>query len=310
MIDTRRATVFDAVADAYDRHRPAYPDALVDLACELAGIGPGDPVLEVGCGTGQLTRGLAARGLRVTALEPGAGLLARARAHVSAPRDPSRPDDPSRARDQNRPGDEVEFVHGRFEDAVLPRGRFRAAFAASSVHWVEPSRSWRGVAHALAPGGTLALLSYFGLADELGGDDGPALRATVAAVAPQAAAEWPEYRTLDDTLAGARQRSANVSATWAWLSGHDLARDEAADLFGSVEVFAVPTMFAHTARELSALLGTMSFWSRLAPDQQARLDAVSRALQARLGRPIRSSSVALLVTARRRVPSAPERAPP
>ncbi len=68
---------FDQVAAEYDRRRPAYPDELVGEACRVAGIGSGDHVLEVGCGSGQLTRGLAARGLRVTALEPGTSLICR-----------------------------------------------------------------------------------------------------------------------------------------------------------------------------------------------------------------------------------------
>src|SRR5690349_23915830 len=74
-----RGRVFDEVAEDYDRHRPSYPDVLVDRACEAAGIGPGATVLEIGCGTGQLTRSLLARGLRVTAVEPGRQLVARAR---------------------------------------------------------------------------------------------------------------------------------------------------------------------------------------------------------------------------------------
>jgi 16S rRNA A1518/A1519 N6-dimethyltransferase RsmA/KsgA/DIM1 with predicted DNA glycosylase/AP lyase activity len=60
----------------YDRTRPAYPDELVDHACRLACIGAGDRVLEIGCGTGQVTRSLLARGLRVSALEPGDRLIA------------------------------------------------------------------------------------------------------------------------------------------------------------------------------------------------------------------------------------------
>ncbi|SRR6266705_936579 len=71
----RYGRVFDEIAAEYDRHRPAYPDELIDQACRVAGIGSGDPVLEVGCGSGQLTRSLAGRGLRVTALEPGTSLI-------------------------------------------------------------------------------------------------------------------------------------------------------------------------------------------------------------------------------------------
>src|SRR5271155_561139 len=89
----RYGKVFDGIAAEYDRYRPAYPDELVDQACLVAGIGSGDHVLEVGCGTGQLTRSLLARGLHVTAVEPGENLMALAR--------------------QNLAG--VEFVNARFE---------------------------------------------------------------------------------------------------------------------------------------------------------------------------------------------------
>ncbi|MGB0091042.1 MAG: methyltransferase domain-containing protein [Solirubrobacteraceae bacterium] len=77
--------VFNEIADEYDRHRPAYPDALIDRACEVAGLAPGARVLEIGCGTGQLTRSLLARGLRVIAVEPGERLIARARDQLQAP---------------------------------------------------------------------------------------------------------------------------------------------------------------------------------------------------------------------------------
>src|SRR5690348_15386338 len=109
--------VFDEIAVEYDRRRPAYPDELVDQACQVAGIGSGDRVLEVGCGSGQLTRALLARGLHVTALEPGKSLIALARQNLEGAGD-------------------VEFVNARFEDALLPREQFRAVFCASAFHWI------------------------------------------------------------------------------------------------------------------------------------------------------------------------------
>src|SRR6185437_10363382 len=124
----RYGTVFDGVAAEYDRHRPAYPGELIDQACQVAGIGRGDPVLEIGCGTGQLTR----------------GLLALARQNLAG-------------------AGQVDFVSARFEDAPLPREGFRAVFCASAFHWIDPGISWQKAADVLVVGGTLALVQYFGL---------------------------------------------------------------------------------------------------------------------------------------------------
>ena len=114
--------VFNEIADEYDRHRPAYPEALVDRACELAWLAPGARVLEIGCGTGQLTRSLVARGLRVVAVEPGEQLVAR-------------------ARDQLAGAGAVQFVNARLEEAPLARGHYGAVFSASAIHWADPDVS-------------------------------------------------------------------------------------------------------------------------------------------------------------------------
>src|SRR5690242_18638862 len=52
--------VFDEVASLYDRVRPGYPDELFADLADVTGLGAGSAVLEVGCGTGQATRALAA----------------------------------------------------------------------------------------------------------------------------------------------------------------------------------------------------------------------------------------------------------
>jgi ubiquinone/menaquinone biosynthesis C-methylase UbiE len=276
----RYGRVFDEIADEYDRHRPAYPDELIDQACRVAGIGSGDPVLEVGCGSGQLTRSLAARGLHVTALEPGASLIALARQNLDG-------------------AGEVEFVNARFEDAPLPGGRFRAVFSASAFHWIDPEVSWQKAADVLVPGGTLALVSYFGLSEPRTKPDQEATLAAIAKVAPEVAADWPAYRDLGATLAGTEQRRGNVSRVWAWLGSYDMGRDYAGRLFGDVQVAVMPKLIEHTPDELNALLRTMSFYARLAPAQRDALALEYEAIYERLGRPIRASVVTALVTARR-----------
>ena len=281
--------VFNEVAVEYDRNRPTYPDALVDQACEVAGIGDGDRVLEIGCGTGQLTRSLLARGLRVTALEPGDQLILLAEENL-------------------KDAGDVEFVHARLEDVQLPRESYQAVFSASAIHWVDPDLTWRKIADALAPGGTLALIQYFGLREQRSVDDQEALLSALRRHAWEIDATWPTYRDLECTIAGVQERRGNVADAWGWLGSYDIGRDYAADLFEDLQLATVPTLTEHTAGELGALLGTMSFWARLSPDQRDALTNENYALDERLGRPIRASMMAALVTARRLdqpIPSAP-----
>src|ERR1700690_4867 len=209
--------VFDEIAAEYDRRRPAYPDELVDQACQVAGIGNGDHVLEVGCGSGQLTRGLVARGLQVTALEPGKSLIALARQNLEG-------------------AGGVEFVNAQLEDALLPREQFQAVFSASAFHWVDPQVSWQKAADVLVRGGTLALVQYCGLEEPRSKRDQEAVLAAMRKVAPDIAANWPTYRNLDATLAGMEQRRGNVSEVWAWLGSYDIGQDYAGGLFGDVLV--------------------------------------------------------------------------
>lgn len=159
--------VFDEIAAEYDRTRPAYPDELVDQAGQIAGLRSGDHVLEVGCGSGQLTRGLLARGLHVTAVEPGANLIALARQNLAS-------------------GGQVEFINAQFEDAPLPSERFQAVFSASAFHWIDPKVSWQKAADVLVPGGTLALVQYCGLDEPRSKPDQDAALAAIRKVAPVA----------------------------------------------------------------------------------------------------------------------------
>jgi SAM-dependent methyltransferase len=267
--------VFNEIADEYDRHRPAYPDRLIDRACEVGGLARGARVLEIGCGTGQLTRSLLAQGLRVMAVQPGEQLIAR-------------------ARDQLAADGEVQFLNARLEDPPLPHAYYRAAFSASAIHWVDPDVSWQKVADALVDGGTVALVSYFGLQDSRSAHDQQALR---AASHPS----WPASGRVTE-ISMARSRAPRSGTTTYRRRGHGcygVARQYVSDLFEGFQLAAMPIHGEHTADALNALLGTMSFWARLSPRQRDALVADNHALHQRLGRPIRSSTVACLVTARR-----------
>src|SRR2546421_2814936 len=249
----RYGRVFDEMAAEYARRRPAYPDELIDQACRVAGIRSGDRVLEVGCGSGQLTRGLVARGLHVTAVEPGTSLIALARQNLEG-------------------AEEVEFVNAQFEDASLPREQFQAVFSASAFHWVDPEVSWQKAADVLVPGGTLALVQYFGLEERRSEEDQEAVLAAMRRVAPDIAANWPAYRDLEATLAGVEQRRGNVSQAWAWLGSYDIGQGYAGGLFGDVQIAVMPKLLEHTPDEVNAVIRTMSFYTRLSPGQRQALE--------------------------------------
>ena len=152
----RQGEVFDAVAEAYDRERPSYPDELVDAACSIAALSAGSRVLEVGCGTGKLTEALVDRGLVIDAVDPGANMIAFARKRV-------------------HDADNVEFHLGRFEELALPEQVFEAVFSAAAFHWIDPGVGWAKAARCLRPGGTLALIMHVTYREESTAADDEAL---------------------------------------------------------------------------------------------------------------------------------------
>ena len=63
-------------AGYYARYRRRYPDAIVDAVTELLCLGPGDAVIDLGCGTGLLSRPLARRAGIVLGVDPEPAMLA------------------------------------------------------------------------------------------------------------------------------------------------------------------------------------------------------------------------------------------
>jgi ubiquinone/menaquinone biosynthesis C-methylase UbiE len=276
----RYAQVFDEVAEEYDRERQGYPDELIGAAFRVAGLNPGDRVLEVGSGTGLLTSSLLARGLSVDAVDPGANMIRVAERRVGG-------------------GAAVRFHRGRFEEVELPEAAFAAVFSATAFHWIEPEIGWARAAGMLVPDGVLALLQHSSVWDATTIDDWRALQAALTRVAPEIGERWPELRDADTILSGAAERADNISAVWSWIGRHELTVPEAARLFDDVRVTAVPMQTELTGDQLNAYLRTTSLYRRLHPEQRPALEAENRAVAERAGGFVRSSELAVLVTGRR-----------
>jgi SAM-dependent methyltransferase len=131
--------LFNDVASLYDQARPEYPEILVDDLVNLTGLTPDSRVLEIGCGTGQLTVALAERGLSILAVELGANLAEYARQKLV-----------------EFPG--VTVVVADFDNWHLPATPFDLVIAATSFHWLNPATRVDKAAGALRPGTTLALV--------------------------------------------------------------------------------------------------------------------------------------------------------
>ncbi|MFC7620036.1 class I SAM-dependent methyltransferase [Microlunatus sp. GCM10028923] len=130
---------FDQAADFYLAARPTYPDELFDDLIELCGLGDQHRLVEIGAGPGTATLPLAQRGHKITALEPGAALAARAQQTLS--RHPR-----------------VEVINTNFENWHPPKDdRPDVIYAANAWHWVDPAMKWAKTADLLAPTGQLAV---------------------------------------------------------------------------------------------------------------------------------------------------------
>jgi SAM-dependent methyltransferase len=127
-----RAASFGAVAEAYERARPGYPD---DAVRWLAGDRPCD-VLDLGAGTGKLTRSLVELGHRVTAVEPLGEMLEQLRRAV--------------------PG--ATALHGSAETIPVADGSADVVTCAQAFHWFDHAAALAEIARVLRRGGRLALV--------------------------------------------------------------------------------------------------------------------------------------------------------
>jgi SAM-dependent methyltransferase len=130
MIDPARS--FDRAAAEYERVRPGYPEAILDLLP----LSDAAAVLDLGAGTGKLTRLLVSRYARVTAVEPLDGM--RGVLETVVP--------------------EAESLPGSAESIPVDDATVDGVFAGQAFHWFANDRAVAEIARVLRPGGVICLV--------------------------------------------------------------------------------------------------------------------------------------------------------
>lgn len=131
------AQQFASVAETYERGRPEYAPAVIGATAAELGIRPPAPVLDLGAGTGKLTRALVSHGFAVVAVEP---------------------QEPLRAVLADKAG-AARVLDGVAEQIPLEDGSVAAVMIADAFHWFDRPRALGEIRRVLQPGGGLALFN-------------------------------------------------------------------------------------------------------------------------------------------------------
>ena len=135
-INPEAATGFGRAAEAYERGRPEYPQAAIAWLTERLALQRGRVAVDVGAGTGKLTRALAPTGARLIAIEP-----VRAMREVLKRRLP-----------------EVEVLAGTAEEIPLVASSSDAVVAGQAFHWFDGPAALAEFERILRPAGRLGLI--------------------------------------------------------------------------------------------------------------------------------------------------------
>ncbi len=131
---------FDVSPDAYARFMGRYSEQLAAAFADLAGVGPGQQALDVGCGPGVLTAELVRRlgPEAVTAIDPSESFVAAVRARWP----------------------EADVRLGTAEELPFDDGAFDVALAQLVVHFMaDPVAGLKEMARVTRPGGRVVVLA-------------------------------------------------------------------------------------------------------------------------------------------------------
>jgi SAM-dependent methyltransferase len=250
----RQGRKFGPASDDYERGRPGWPVAALDLVTNALALDPAGIAVDLGAGTGKLTRLLAGRFARVVAVEPLAPMRDRLVAAGLAG---------------------VEARDGSAERIPLADGQAQAVFVAEAFHWFDGPAALVEAARVLTPTGGIVLLWNTPTA----GWDPPVPERARALVRDAVARGGEPGGAL---LARGRWREAFTGAPFGELRhgqvAHDLVRDRDGLIANAMSISSIaglpePDREALRARLRELVpearyrqpLRTDLYWARVAP---------------------------------------------
>jgi SAM-dependent methyltransferase len=239
---------FGRSAREYELGRPEWPEEVLDRVVSELALGPDATVLDLGAGTGKLTRALVPRFARVVAVEP---------------------DDAMRAvLEEVVPGAESAAGHG--ESIPLGDDEVDAVFSAEAFHWFASTESVAEIVRVLRPRGALVLLWNIGVeypqlgeevdavideAFERGGTPGLARVLSGAWRGPVAAAGFEELRQAEVERELITDREGWIANLLSVSSIAALPDDERTAFAERLRVLVEPG-------ELRRVVRTVAYWAR------------------------------------------------
>jgi SAM-dependent methyltransferase len=272
--------VFDRIAALYDRARPGYPpEALRDLV-RLCGVTGASRILEVGCGTGQLTRDLASTGAAIRSIEPGASLAEIARANLAA-------------------YPNVEVVTSTFEDLPDEPGSYDTVVSATAFHWIDPSVAFAKTAACLKADGQLALITNIHAAGGTHADErfAKAVRALHRRTAPEIG-DWG-FPTAEEIERKATPEG-DIAALWARVERKLSSPPDVSHLFGQPTVKTYPWLASYDTSSYLEMLASQSSYALIDAQRRDELMAgIGQLIDDRLAGTVTKQYVTVLAIAKR-----------
>ncbi len=240
---------FGRTAREYELGRPLWPEELLDRILADLGLGADSAVLDLGAGTGKLTRALVPRFGRVVAVEPDDAMLAVLEEVV--------------------PG--AEARRGSAQAIPLEDGEVDAVFSGEAFHWFATPAALAEIVRVLRPRGAFVVFWNIGLEYPELGEEVDALideameRGGVPGLPRVLSGEWrgPIAAASFDDLREDELERELVTDREGWIANLLSVSSIAAQAEEARDAFAARLLELVPPGELRRRVNTVAYWTRL-----------------------------------------------